>query len=192
MIPSCFFYFVLFYLFMIAAVRDMSRIHFFWHANENNGEFSQWYRCRFTEDGITYNCAEQYMMYHKMMLMGNRDAALRILEAKTPREQKSLGRGGGHWDEILWLENREKIVAKGNMLKFTQNPRLLRKLLDTGDDLIAEASPHDAIWGIGLREYDRRASKVETWIGLNLLGYVLMDVRDRLRKESSQSFLYNA
>ena len=44
-----------------------------------------------------------------------------------------------------------------------------------------EASPVDRIWGIGLAAEDARASQPEQWRGLNLLGYALMEVRDRLR-----------
>ena len=36
---------------------------FFW-----GGVFSQWYKSNFTLDGITFNTAEQYMMYKKAML----------------------------------------------------------------------------------------------------------------------------
>lgn len=31
----------------------------------NNGEFSQWYPAKCVLDGITFNCAEQLMMYAK-------------------------------------------------------------------------------------------------------------------------------
>lgn len=35
---------------------------FFWGPST---VLSQWYACEFTVDGVTYNCAEQYMMHQK-------------------------------------------------------------------------------------------------------------------------------
>ncbi|MGN6746782.1 NADAR domain-containing protein, partial [Neisseria sp. P0024.S002] len=44
-----------------------------------------------------------------------------------------------------------------------------------------EASPVDAIWGIGLAQDDPRAQNPLQWRGLNLLGFALMKVRDELQ-----------
>jgi len=41
---------------------ELEKFTFFWQANQ---PFSQWYACKFTVDGIEYNCAEQYMMHQK-------------------------------------------------------------------------------------------------------------------------------
>ena len=41
---------------------ESERYTFFWNAQS---PFSQWYGCRFTVDGVDYNCAEQYMMQQK-------------------------------------------------------------------------------------------------------------------------------
>ena len=35
----------------------------------NKGEFSQWYPATCTLDGITFNCAEQLMMYAKASML---------------------------------------------------------------------------------------------------------------------------
>jgi predicted NAD-dependent protein-ADP-ribosyltransferase YbiA (DUF1768 family) len=35
---------------------------FFWG---EHSPFSQWHKSSFTVDGMTFNCAEQYMMYQK-------------------------------------------------------------------------------------------------------------------------------
>jgi len=42
------------------------------------------------------------------------------------------------------------------------------------------SSPVDAIRGIGLAAGDPRAADPRRWKGLNLLGFALMVVRDRL------------
>jgi NADAR domain len=42
------------------------------------------------------------------------------------------------------------------------------------------ASPQDRVWGIGLVADDERAGSPERWLGLNLLGFALMEVRHQL------------
>jgi predicted NAD-dependent protein-ADP-ribosyltransferase YbiA (DUF1768 family) len=51
--------------------------------------------------------------------------------------------------------------------------------------VLVEASPVDAIWGIGLAADDPRASQPAQWPGLNLLGFALMAVRARLQSGSA-------
>ena len=49
---------------------------------------------------------------------------------------------------------------------------------------LAEASPHDNLWGIGLRACDHHASSSGTWRGSNLLGQILEHVRETLDRET--------
>ena len=58
-------------------------------------------------------------------------------------------------------------------------------LLQTGDRRLAEASPHDNLWGIGLSACDPRASSPDSWCGKNLLGQALENARELLRHEST-------
>jgi len=59
-------------------------------------------------------------------------------------------------------------------------------LLNTGDRLLVEASPRDTIWGIGLRADDPDTAAPTTWLGKNLLGSALQQVRT-LRRETALS-----
>lgn len=141
------------------------------------------------------------MMHHKALLFGDEKVALEVLKAGHPRGVKALGRKVKNFNEDLWQAHRESIVRKGNILKFTNaiteegyqrgtaaaknlpeiDGSLKAMLLATGDREIVEASPFDAIWGIGFKAADAEAAK-ESW-GLNLLGKELMHVRRLLREE---------
>ena len=75
-------------------------------------------------------------------------------------------------------------MTEGNLAKFSQNAGLHKKLLATGDAILAEANPRDIIWGVGLSENDPKIDAVNAWRGENLLGYILMDIRAKLRLSS--------
>ena len=48
-------------------------------------------------------------------------------------------------------------MLSGNYAKFTQNPAMKLHLLSTGNKRLAEASPLDSVWGIGLQADNPRA-----------------------------------
>lgn len=151
----------------------MEKFTYFW-----NGPFSQWYKSTFVENGITFNCAEQYMMYHKALLMGDMETAAAIMNAGyNPREHKALGRKVKPFYADLWNEKCKEIVYQASYLKFSQNPNLLKELVNTRGTTLVEASPYDTIWGIGLAEVDPRAQNRNTWRGTNWLGEVLTQLR---------------
>jgi ribA/ribD-fused uncharacterized protein len=80
----------------------------------------------------------------------------------------------------VWKEKAHGIVLRGNLAKFSQNPRLAAYLADTGDKVLVEASPLDRVWGIGLSAAHPDAGNPCRWRGLNLLGFALMEVRAHL------------
>ena len=54
----------------------------------------------------------------------------------------------------------------------------------TGARRIAEASPHNKVWGIGLTAFDPRAASPTSWCGPNLLGQALERTREILRQNT--------
>lgn len=153
---------------------------FFWG---NEDYMSNWYKVSFELNGITFNCSEQYMMYSKAMVFGDTYHAQKILETNSQAKQKGFGRQVRNYDDKIWSEVRIDVVFEGIMAKFKQNENLKEQLLSTGDLHLVEASPYDQIWGIGMDEDDPDATNPEKWDGLNLLGEVLMVVREHLRQE---------
>ena len=149
---------------------------YFWKTSDKYGSFSQWYKSDFTDiNDIKYNCAEQFMMYQKAILFGDNDVANEILNESNPKNIKALGRKIKNFNQQLWDENKFEIVIAGNFYKFTQNDQLKSILLKTGNQDIAEASPLDKIWGIGIDEKTARSGA--ECQGENLLGKALMVVR---------------
>lgn len=69
------------------------------------------------------------------------------------------------------------------MLKFSQNQWAEDVLAHTDSAVLVEASPYDTIWGIGMKESNPAAKHPPHWNGENLLGFVLMDVREALYPE---------
>jgi len=86
------------------------------------------------------------------------------------------------FDNQVWAAHRREIITQGNLEKFRQNRALLEFLLATAGTVLVEASPHDQIWGIGLRQDDPRAVDPAQWRGSNLLGFALVEVRAELRE----------
>ena len=160
---------------------------FFWgHTPSKDGSitkscFSQWWDGHpFSIDGVGYRTAEHYMMARKADLFGDRAMRDRILAARSPGEAKKLGRSIEAFDEATWLKGRWDIVVAGNVAKFGQHEGLKRYLAETGNKVLVEASPADRIWGIGLAANDPAAEQPAAWLGLNLLGFALMEARARV------------
>ncbi|MGI4872340.1 MAG: NADAR family protein [Janthinobacterium lividum] len=142
--------------------------------------FSQWWPAAFTVAGDTYATAEHWMMAEKARLFHDTDVLAQILAAKSPAEAKKLGRKIRGFDAAAWDAQKSEIVRTGNLHKFSQHPDLAAFLLATGERVLVEASPVDAIWGIGLAADHADAENPASWRGENLLGFALMEVRDEL------------
>lgn len=159
---------------------------FFWgHQPTKDGTisktcFSQWWLSEFEVNGLKYKTTEHWMMAKKALLFDDKDIFKKILEVKTPAEAKKLGREIRNFDEQIWLDNRFEIVKEGNFHKFSQSIELRNFLINTKNRILIEASPVDAIWGIGMASDHKDINNPEKWRGLNLLGFALMEVRDEL------------
>lgn len=172
---------------------------FFWGRKGNDTStvgpyvFSQWHFSDFEIDGIVFPTAEHWMMLNKARLMGDsvaENAILRDMDTggpmgtPDPARAKKIGREIKNWDQAKWDDHNFEIVVEGNVAKFSQDDELRRYLFSTGDKVLVEASPHDKVWGIGLRREDQEAKNPLKWKGKNLLGFAIMEARARIRGES--------
>jgi len=126
------------------------------------------------------NYAEKCIMLIKALLMDDKIRFKLILESDNPFETKRLGKQVRPWDQEKWDYYIKQIAYDVIYQKFTKVSGLKRVLLNTQDRIIVEASPHDKIWGIGLDKYGPIHDHSK-WQGQNILGYALMEVREKLK-----------
>lgn len=172
---------------MVAAVEAGASFKLlpFWGHNGPPGQvgpfvLSQWYPAPFDVGGVLYLTAEHWMMAEKARIFGDSSARARIVAAGQPGEAKALGRAVRGYDEATWASQRFDVVVSGSVAKFSQRPDLRAYLLATGTKVLVEASPVDAVWGVGLGKDDPALQDPRTWRGENLLGFALMRARQIL------------
>ena len=160
----------------------MNNVIYFW-----GGTYSNWYPCKFIAnlrpftEPVEWNCAEQFMMASKAWYFADLDSLDAIMRSRDPRIQKSLGRKVKGFNAEEWKEVARDLVYPGVYAKFAQNYELGDELKASVGYVIAEASPYDKIWGIGMgNEEAKKCKSPLEWDGTNWLGQVLMKVRDDL------------
>jgi len=121
-------------------------------------------------------------MWRKAKLFNDEDMARQILNSQSPSMAKQLGRRVKNFNESKWDINKEEIIYSGCLAKYTQNPELKKKILETGNNNLVEASPYDKVWGIGLNERLAKTTPQNQWPGQNLLGICLMKVRHTIKE----------
>ncbi|MDX3802485.1 NADAR family protein [Streptomyces sp. AK04-3B] len=173
---------------LVRAVRagaGIKYLHFWGHRPRPDGRIgasclSQWWPSPFVVDKVAYATAEHWMMAAKARLFADPEAEERVLAARSPAEAKKEGRLVRGFDDTAWERERFRIVVEGSVHKFASDPALSSFLLGTRSRVLVEASPMDRVWGIGLTADDEAAMNPERWRGLNLLGFALMQARERL------------
>jgi ribA/ribD-fused uncharacterized protein len=121
-------------------------------------------------DGWAYPTVEHYFQSSKADSAEERSL---VLESPTPGGAKRRGRS------ILlrpdWEDIKVEIMFRGVAAKFIQNRELLSRLLATAPNQLVEGNTWgDDIWGCVKTTEGR-------WEGQNLLGTILMAVRDSSR-----------
>lgn len=156
----------------------MSNVILFYGKNGSYPEFSNFYLSDFTIDGETYPSVEHYFMWEKARMFDpDGEAIKQMSNEKTPQQMKKLGKMVKNFDAQEWDDYSADIMLRGLMAKFNQNEILKKKLLDTEGAILAEASPFDRKWGIGMGVSNPDSRDPEKWRGKNLLGQLLMKTR---------------
>ncbi|PHS06883.1 MAG: swarming motility protein YbiA [Blastopirellula sp.] len=98
-----------------------------------------------------------------------------IRKAKSPMIAARMGRDRKRPLRKDWESAKVNIMREAVMAKFTQHEELRELLISTGDAKLIEHTTNDDYWGDG---GDGR--------GRNMLGQILMQVREVLREEESK------
>lgn len=149
---------------------------YFW-----DGIYSNFYPITFMYKGQIFLNSEQAFMWEKARTFNDSAIALLVLQANRPEDAKKLGRKVSGFNDSVWDKVKEQIMYDVVYAKFSSSPTLKSQLISTGNKILVEASPYDKIWGVGLREEDNRILNEKNWLGQNLLGKVIMKVRNNLK-----------
>ena len=150
---------------------------------------SNFWRTKFTWKAFgeehEFFCTEQAFMWAKAKYFGDNDSATMILNYSDPMRCKGRGRLVKNYNDKQWSLVRYSFMHDVNFEKYTQDPKVKEKLLDPvfdGKEFV-EASPTDRIWGIGFGQADAPDDESK-WLGQNLLGQVITQVRDEILHDS--------
>lgn len=155
---------------------------YFWGVDSNHGHMSNFFVCPYKGKYGDVFCSEQDFMLMKLMQFDSNNEQLKnaMLSARLPDDVKKLGRLVRNFNQEVWDEVKSSCMIEAIYQKYDNNPDLKKKLLDTGNATLVEASPYDKIWGIGISEKDARSGV--SWRGENLLGKALMFIRNAFRE----------
>lgn len=166
-----------------------------WPSNWYPAEFDVEMMIKGEKKTLHFFNSEQYFMYVKAIAFGDYDTADKILNTKDPKKAKELGREVKGYDDEVWDEMRYKVMVDANKAKYSQN-KALRDLITSEEYKgkgFVEASKVDNIWGILRTEDDPLADDEKNWLGKNLLGKALDEVRNwLLEQEKIKNNLYNS
>lgn len=134
------------------------------------GCFSNFSRHEVKLKGKTWPTSEHY--YQAQKFAGTHYES-DVRKAPNPKEAARMGRDKKNplrkdWEQVKLDIMREVVYAK-----FTQHEELKQILLDTGDETLVEHTENDSYWADG-----------GDGSGKNWLGVILMETRNRIRKEN--------
>ena len=129
----------------------------------------------FTKNGIFYKTVEHYYQSEKF---DDPEIKNRIINADTPKEASNIGRDRNltRIDDFKSIKNQ--VMFDGILEKFRQHRDIAYRLIETRNKMIAEATVDEYYWGIGKDKS-----------GKNVIGDILVKVRERIKKEILDSII---
>jgi len=157
-------------------------IFFYSQNNDRYGYLSNFYHCTFhDDDGHVFSNSEQYYAYWKCKCFEPENAQLldAIMNEIRPMVVKQMAHKIANFNKTIWDGVCVDVMYNALVLKFTQNADLHARLVSTSSKQLYEASPTDAIWGIGMSCISAIKTQSNKY-GKNLLGKTLMELRNQL------------
>ena len=131
----------------------------------------------FTKNGIFYKTVEHYYQSEKF---DNSEVRERIINAPTPKEASNIGRDRSNIRKENFKEIKNQVMFDGILEKFRQNRDIAYRLIETRNKRIAEATIDEYYWGIGKDKS-----------GKNVIGDILVKVRERIKREILDNIIKN-
>ncbi|WP_417379454.1 NADAR family protein [Gimesia sp.] len=141
----------------------------FYSVGDEYGEFSNFAPFPVRIDGKKWPSSEHYFQAQKFVGDEHLEA---IRKAKSPMIAARMGRSRKRPLRKDWESVKISIMRKAVLAKFKQCEDLCEMLISTGDAKIVEHTSNDSYWGDG-----------GNGSGKNMLGQILMQVREQLRDE---------
>ena len=164
--------------FKVTSKENPETVGFFGELNP----LSNFHKCVFKVDDTWYHSAEQYIQQKKAEYFNDHQSPLKILTAESAIECKQLACEIKIYDVTKWKDVAESECFEGVFEKFNQNLYLNECLQKTDQKTIIESS-YDRTWGTGVPLHSPDALNSNHWIGDNLLGKILINVRETLRNQ---------
>ena len=146
---------------------------YFYTTRGEYGCFSNFARYAIEMDGRSWPTSEHYFQAMKFTDPTYQD---RIAQARTPKEAAELGRSRSIPIRPDWDEYRDEVMRHVVLKKFLTHRDICEILLATGDEELVEKTSSDYYWGCGTEG-----------TGKNMLGRILMEVREELRKQIKEA-----
>ncbi|WP_299402130.1 NADAR family protein [Acaryochloris sp. IP29b_bin.148] len=148
-------------------------IYFYSNREKPYGCFSNFSAHGFTLDGVWWPTSEHYFQAQKFVGTPHAD---QIRQVKLPKDAARLGRQRTRPLRSDWEQVKDNVMRKGVRCKFETHADIRETLLSTRDEELVENAPSDYYWGCG-----------QTGAGKNMLGKILMEVREALRSHNSRA-----
>jgi ribA/ribD-fused uncharacterized protein len=145
------------------------------------GWLAPWTPTPFETTAGRFGSGEHHFMHGKALLFGDRTVASKILRSASAGQARELGRRINSFREDIWEAKRAHVMDEANRAKFMALPELADYLVSTWPAVLLQASALDRVWSAGLDLGDTFLSRPDHWPGLNLVGFSLMRLRERLR-----------
>ena len=143
-----------------------------------NSPLSNFYKCSFKVDDVTYTSVEQYYTLKAALFFKDETTCKLPMHQTEAVEHKRAFKRIKDFDKATWYQHHALKTLKDAMYaKFSQNDELGQFLKNTQHKNIAEANPSDWFWGTGVSMWSKNADQKNMWKGENNTGKLLMEVR---------------
>lgn len=149
------------------------RVINFYKVKEEFGCFSNFAAYTIELDGKVWPTSEHYFQAQKF---AGTEFEEEIRRVKSPMIAARMGRDRSRPLRADWERVKNEVMRRAVLAKFTQHAELRDTLLETGDAMLVEHTRNDSYWGDG---GDGR--------GRNMLGQILVSIREELRRGSEVS-----